>query len=92
MVEHLTVNQRVAGSSPASGAKIIVPAKGWGFYFAVLGTRASNQRFGHPTRAQKLASSTGVDVRCPASGAIRLTSFAHGRRPIRKCVECPERM
>jgi len=31
-------------------------------------------------------------VRCPASGAIRLTSFAHGRRPIRKCVECPERM
>ena len=32
MVEQEAVNFEVAGSSPASGAKIIVPTKGWGFY------------------------------------------------------------
>ena len=47
MVEQEAVNFEVAGSSPASGAKIIVPAKGWGFYFDVLGTRTSNRKFGH---------------------------------------------
>ena len=71
MVEHRPVKAIVAGSSPASGAKIIVPAKGWGFYFAVLETRTSNRRFGGMrTRTEACFEHAGMEkdeVRCPAS-------------------------
>jgi hypothetical protein len=75
MVEQSAVNAKVAGSSPASGAKIIVPAGGWGFYFAILSTRISNRRFGEArTRAGACIEHAGVqkdEVRCPALSADR---------------------
>ena len=71
MVEHRPVKAIVAGSSPASGAKIIVPAKGWGFYFAVLETRTSNRRFVRNEFSQELAPRKrgNVPQAAPASGA-----------------------
>ncbi len=71
MVEHRPVKAIVAGSSPASGAKIIVPAKGWGFYFAVLETRTSNRRFGV---ANSRTGASAEKMRKRAAGSPGLSS------------------
>ena len=69
MVEHRPVKAIVAGSSPASGANEKSSVFRLGIFHCVLRSRTSNRRFGQPARPQELATRTGADVLCPASGA-----------------------
>ena len=63
MVEQEAVNFEVAGSSPASGAKVSESGlQAWLFYFDVLETRTSNRRFGGTrTRTGACSEHAGVE-------------------------------